>query len=70
MNEWITLTDEERAEFVAMANDAELKNSVPTVFNLESDKHDCGGKFAELSNEQILQAADESAKWLIQNYVR
>jgi hypothetical protein len=61
MIDWIELTQEDKDEFFAKAN---KPSSVPTMFNLQSDKNDVGGRFAEMSREEVLQAAEDSAKWL------
>jgi hypothetical protein len=67
MIDWVELTEEEKASFVKMANDVPV--NCPTVFNLESDKHDCGGRFAEMTREQVIAAAEESAEWILgQNF--
>lgn len=63
MKDWIPLTDEEKELFTKMVNKIPVGH--PTFFNLPSDRNDVGGKFAEMTNEQVMQAAEDSAKWLM-----
>lgn len=62
MKEWIEISEEDKLKFKELAQKA---SHAPTCFNLESDKKDIGGKFAELTNEQVLEAAEKSAKHIM-----
>jgi hypothetical protein len=65
MNTWVEISDAEKQEFKRLANEV---SSTPTFFNLESDKNDVGGHFAELTREEVCSAAESSAKWLAEKY--
>ena len=63
IDNWVELSSEDLTEW--RKNLKVAKSTVPTVFNLESDKHDSGGRFADLSQKQVLEAAEKSANRLM-----
>ena len=62
MKDWIKLTAKEKKEFKRLAKS--MENSVPKFFTLESDKHDPPSRFAEMTKKQVIEAAEESAKFI------
>lgn len=63
MSKWIEITQEEK-EVMKKAMD-NSKATSPTFFNLRSDRNDYGGSFAEMTREQVIEAAEKAAKNLI-----
>lgn len=63
---WVGLSEIEKEEFVKQAFVEQAKRLFPDrqFFNLESDKNDVGGKFSDMSRQQVVDAATESAKQL------
>jgi hypothetical protein len=64
MDKWIEITQEEKDEFVKMAN---APSKTPTLFNLASDRIDGGGRFAYMTREEVLAAGKDAAESFIQN---
>lgn len=62
MYAWIEISDAEKQEFKKLAREVP---STPTFFNLESDKNDGGGRFAEMTREEVVLSAEKSARWLM-----
>jgi hypothetical protein len=63
---WVKLSKKDKAEFVRQCN---APSSTPTMFNLKSDKDDCGGRFDDLTPHQVVKSAKESARFLKRNYL-
>ena len=66
MYNWVEISDVEKQEFKRLASEA---ISSPTFFNLDSDRNDVGGHFANLTREEVILAAESSARWLMENWV-
>ena len=60
MNNWVTLSDDEKSALKNIMGN--VPRTRPTVFNLESDKCDIGGEFAEMTEKQVSSEARDSAK--------
>jgi hypothetical protein len=59
MNKWVTITEEEKRKLVES-----MKKSVsitPTCFNLKSDNDNVGSRFRDMTNQEVVDAAKESA---------
>ena len=63
MSNWIETTAADKKRFVEMATHVPV--SAPSFFNLASDRQDIGGKFADLSRAEVVQASENAAKWSI-----
>lgn len=60
--EWVSLSEQEKTDFVSVSRGATPQH--PTFFNLATDSKNAGGKFPDLSKEQIIDSAINAAKWL------
>jgi hypothetical protein len=66
---WVKLSKKDKAEWNRAVHSARAVATLPTFFNLASDKDDCGGRFAEMTPHQVVKAAKESARFLKRNYL-
>ena len=60
MSDWVELSQAEKDLFAKMAS--EIPPHSPTFFNLKSDRNDCPSQFADMSREDVVNAATEAAK--------
>ena len=60
MNNWVTLSDDEKSALKNIMGN--VPRTRPTGFNLDSDKCDIGGEFAEMTREQVSSEARDLAK--------
>ena len=63
---WIEISDAEKQEFKKLASEVP---STPTFFNLKSDRDDAGGHFAKMTREDVVGAAEKSARWLMNGHI-
>ena len=61
MNSWVEISEKEKKVLVEAIK--HQRCSIPQFFTLESDKNDVGGNFAEMSKEDILEAAKDSVRF-------
>lgn len=65
---WIKLSKKDRIAIKKQAIAFNKISKVVKFFNLPSDKIDGGGKFAEMSHKQVLEAGEKSGKFIKDNF--
>ena len=65
MRNWVEISKEEKSVLAEIMK--HQKNSAPQFFTLESDKDDVKSDFVEMSREDILKAAENSARFVLCN---